>query len=77
MSTQPCVFEVLDMFLQQIFSSLETRFKNAEEVKDILSILMTRHFICESNTESFAGPGRKKSTVYKINPYMTEMTEMT
>lgn len=52
-------------------------FKNAEEVKDILSILMTRHFICESNTESFAGPGRKKSTVYKINPYMTEMTEMT
>ena len=25
MSTQPCIFEVLDMFLQQIFSSLEIR----------------------------------------------------
>lgn len=50
-------------------------FRNAEEVKDILKILLAHDYIHESDDESFRGPGRKKSVVYKTNPYMTEMAQ--
>lgn len=52
-------------------------FRSAEEVKQVLKILTDHEYIHESYTDDQPGPGRKKSTIYKINPYMTEMTEMT
>ena len=36
MSTQPCIFKVLDMFLQQIFSSLEIRLNASSKSRKLL-----------------------------------------
>lgn len=57
--------------------ALQSVFRNAEEVKSVLKLLVEHDYICESDDEPSVGPGRRKSVSYKINPLMTEMTEMT
>jgi replicative DNA helicase len=57
--------------------ALQSVFKNADEVKNVLKLLVEHEYIRETSDELLTGPGRKKSQVFKINPLMTQMTEMT
>lgn len=51
--------------------------RDAEEAKGVLKVLSDHDYIRESYNQPSVSPGRKNSPIFTINPYMTEMTEMT
>jgi hypothetical protein len=52
-------------------------FKRSIELDSVLGILEDRFFIRKKQSVQKEGPGRKPSPVYEINPYMTQLIELT
>ena len=71
--------EFMEFSKRDAHHDLMGRFKKADDLDGPLQLLIDRHFITLKLMPETAGPGRKPSPIFEVNPEVAEMgaTELT